>query len=330
MSVKISALESNAVFSLANPDGQVVAGTEEGQDTTTWNGTLAQTGDYAITVGPTRGNATYRLEVTVVSPPPAAGDASLRKADWNTVLTNDPGLVAKTVEGKLYVTVAANNAQVGGIPLLDKIVYGDFNGDGTEEAAIPLASGGTAGNVGFLVYRQGAPAPKLVAWRNGYKQGLELANGQLVSRDALYAGWEANCCPSGFRYVTYALQGDSLQITNDRSEPISGSQVPAVQHFYELLARRDFTNAYAMLSAAYQQANPYDAWAAGYANTQSITADVTPDATNPNIAHVTLTSTDSTADGGQITQRFAGTWTLQWEPTRPGWSLDAAQIQQLP
>ena len=110
--------------------------------------------------------------------------------------------------------------------------------------------------------RQGNPAPKLAAWHDGYKQGLDIANGHLISHDALYAGWEPNCCPSGLRYITYALQGDSLHVTNDSSVPLSASHVPAVQHFYDLLAQRDFKNAYAMLSAAYQQANPYDAWAA--------------------------------------------------------------------
>ena len=65
MLVHITAREKNAVFTILGPDATALAGTEEGADATDWSGTLPLTGDYSIWVSPTRGNATYTLEVTI-------------------------------------------------------------------------------------------------------------------------------------------------------------------------------------------------------------------------------------------------------------------------
>lgn len=61
--VHITSVENNAVFDIYTPQGDTLAG--EGEDSTDWSGTLPQDGDYVIKVAPTRGNATYTLEVTI-------------------------------------------------------------------------------------------------------------------------------------------------------------------------------------------------------------------------------------------------------------------------
>lgn len=58
--VHITSLEDNAVFDLYAPGRRTLA-----QETTDWTGELPRSGDYVISVGPTRGNATYTLEVTI-------------------------------------------------------------------------------------------------------------------------------------------------------------------------------------------------------------------------------------------------------------------------
>ncbi len=63
ITVRLSSLESNAVFDLYAPGGKPRLNTMD--DTTIWGGKLPASGDYTISVGPTRGNATYTLEVTV-------------------------------------------------------------------------------------------------------------------------------------------------------------------------------------------------------------------------------------------------------------------------
>lgn len=59
--VHITSLENNAVFDIYAPGGRRVLA----QEATDWTGELPRSGDYVISVGGTRGNATYTLEVTI-------------------------------------------------------------------------------------------------------------------------------------------------------------------------------------------------------------------------------------------------------------------------
>ena len=65
MIVHLTSREKNAVFAILGPDATALSGAEEGTDATDWTGILPLSGDYSIWVGPTRGNATYTLEVTI-------------------------------------------------------------------------------------------------------------------------------------------------------------------------------------------------------------------------------------------------------------------------
>lgn len=65
MTVRIRSLEQNAVFSIADPAGTFMEGAGEEDDATQWTGKLPTSGDFAIEVSGTRGNADYSLTVTV-------------------------------------------------------------------------------------------------------------------------------------------------------------------------------------------------------------------------------------------------------------------------
>ena len=78
LTLRIAASEGNAAFQLYAPgarpqtrdfgvgiEGQALSGASEGEDARRWMGTLPQTGAYLLVVGPTRGNATYRLTVAI-------------------------------------------------------------------------------------------------------------------------------------------------------------------------------------------------------------------------------------------------------------------------
>ncbi len=65
MIVHLSSREKNTVFTILGPDATALQGTDEGLDATDWTGELPLSGDYSIWVSPTRGNATYTLEVTI-------------------------------------------------------------------------------------------------------------------------------------------------------------------------------------------------------------------------------------------------------------------------
>lgn len=65
MTVKITSLEDNAVFQIENPDGEYLEGAGDGDDAMSFTGSLPDKGDYKIIVGGTRGNASYRLTVSI-------------------------------------------------------------------------------------------------------------------------------------------------------------------------------------------------------------------------------------------------------------------------
>ncbi len=60
MTVHISAIEKNASFMITTPRGETF-----GEDLNDFSEELPDNGDYRIVVGPTRGNATYTLEITI-------------------------------------------------------------------------------------------------------------------------------------------------------------------------------------------------------------------------------------------------------------------------
>jgi hypothetical protein len=79
MEVSVTALEQNAAFAIYPPGykagkdadgileirGTALKGAAEGEDATAWKGVLPNSGKYLILVGPTRGNATYKLKITI-------------------------------------------------------------------------------------------------------------------------------------------------------------------------------------------------------------------------------------------------------------------------
>jgi hypothetical protein len=79
MAVGITATEKNAAFAIYQPgyqatkdadgilgiQGMALQGAGAGDDATTWTGELPVSGKYLILVGPTRGNATYTLKISI-------------------------------------------------------------------------------------------------------------------------------------------------------------------------------------------------------------------------------------------------------------------------
>ena len=60
MTLNITSLEQNAVFDVQAPNGNFLK-----EEATSWSGVLPATGDYSVIVSGTRGNASYKLEVTI-------------------------------------------------------------------------------------------------------------------------------------------------------------------------------------------------------------------------------------------------------------------------
>lgn len=65
MSVRITSVENNAVFQIEGPGGKYLQNAGEEDDATNIAASLPDSGDYRIIVGGTRGNASYRLTVSI-------------------------------------------------------------------------------------------------------------------------------------------------------------------------------------------------------------------------------------------------------------------------
>jgi hypothetical protein len=79
----------------------------------------------------------------------------------------------------------------------DQVICFDFTRDGRLDLAVSIASGGTAGDIGFVVFRRTATGWRVALSGAGYKLGLARVGGDLVESQPVYRKNDPNCCPSG-------------------------------------------------------------------------------------------------------------------------------------
>lgn len=90
----------------------------------------------------------------------------------------------------------------------DQVICFDFTRDGRVDVAVTIASGGTAGDIGFAVFRATAAGWRVALARDGYKLGLVRVGGDLVSTQPVYRKNDPNCCPTGgFDHVRFHWNG---------------------------------------------------------------------------------------------------------------------------
>lgn len=91
---------------------------------------------------------------------------------------------------------------------VDRVLCYDFTRDGRTDMAVTIASGGTAGDIGILVFRA-LPKGWAVALKHpGYKVGLFQVGGDVVTSQPIYKSNDANCCPTGgFAHDRYRWSG---------------------------------------------------------------------------------------------------------------------------
>jgi hypothetical protein len=80
---------------------------------------------------------------------------------------------------------------------VDRVICHDFTRDGRADVAVTIASGGTAGDVGFAVFRSVPEGWQVALARDGYKIGLFRVGNDLVSSQPVYRKNDPNCCPTG-------------------------------------------------------------------------------------------------------------------------------------
>src|SRR5215208_6524764 len=292
----------------------------------------------------------------------------LRSIDWDAVIRADPRIVVPEecfrfiVDFGPCVEIRTDGASAAGMaglgPVGETIVgyvnldegqidYGDLDGDEAEEAVLRVESGGTAGTIGFLLYREGDPAPELLAARAGYKVFPRIRDGLLLVSEPVYFGFEGNCCPTGGVQSAFVVRAGRLEEAvipgvspqyfiagQEEARPATYAELTVVA-FYRALSTRRHEDAYALLSPAFQAGHPFDAWRAGYATTRSIEVETRAgrEGNDPSDGRyvyevlVTLTAIDDSPSGEGVTSCFDGRWFLiKGSEGGPRLVLDAASI----
>jgi hypothetical protein len=90
----------------------------------------------------------------------------------------------------------------------DQVICFDFTRDGRADLAVSIASGGTAGDVGYVVFRATPRGWRVALKGGGYKLGLARTGGDLVATQPIYKKNDPNCCPTGgFDHHRYHWNG---------------------------------------------------------------------------------------------------------------------------
>jgi hypothetical protein len=138
------------------------------------------------------------VAVLAVGPAPAAQGATCSLAAAKRAIAATK--LRMKLLGDSTVQVAPTSA--------DRVLCHDFTRDGRADLAVTIASGGTAGDVGFAVFRSSPAGWQVALARNGYKLGLFRAREDLVSSQPIYRKNDPNCCPTGgFDHLRFHWDG---------------------------------------------------------------------------------------------------------------------------
>lgn len=276
--------------------------------------------------------------------PAAAPKLDMRKVNWAQTLETEPLLAvdksAPSIGGnKDLIYVKEKNKPdteaVAGYADPKGVIYGDFSGDGQEEAILHLQSGGTASDIGLLVFGAGPDGKaKLVATLPGYKLAAQIVKGELVAVSPQYAGWEPNCCASAMLAARYQLKEGKLVKLGEQVEPFAQARELTVRQYYSFLADKDYKSAYAFLQPSMQKQVGLEQFTA--AEKEVLLRDVRAVADLPAgdaAKGVTVIFTEARLEQTLVRWKTDGiNWDMKWSDTAKQWLMafggSAGTLQQ--
>lgn len=244
----------------------------------------------------------------------------LHTVDWTKAISEDPELAKaempnfSTISGTFVQT---RDEKVKGFAQTRNVTYGDMNGDGRDEAIVPLLQDGPAGIAGILIYQASGRGPALVAAIGGRNLNYEFQGDKLQVLEAVWAGWEGSCCPSSVKETLYTLDNGSLRQLSSKLAGRPEARIPTVIQYYDYINKNQFKQAYAFLTPEARQALPYDQWMASYQQDQLVTMtakDI------PNSMAISALVTVNPA-GTRATEQRTVIWDMTWSESAKQWLM---------
>lgn len=179
----------------------------------------------ALIVGACRSSSSGNKTPTAAASPTAVASAAASPAPART-----PSGEIRAVDLQAVADVKQALADTGGQFEQVRVIYADLTGGGQEDAVIPIASGGTLGDLAFLVLAPAAGGGTTTLLRVTPKEGRGLAvaveGGKLVMTEPVPGPDDPECCPSQLRKTTYAWNGTALVVDSVKTEanPAGGAK----------------------------------------------------------------------------------------------------------
>lgn len=158
---------------------------------------------------PTRPSSTATASGTAA--PEATPSGEIRERD----LENDPA-------------VQSLIADTGGEYVQENVVYADLTDDGVDDAVVPIASGGTLGNLAFIVLTPVEGGTSVLLKEQPAQSGgiaLDVVDGKLVTLEPVFGPDDPECCPSMLRKTTYGWNGAALALEDEETVENPGGVV---------------------------------------------------------------------------------------------------------
>jgi hypothetical protein len=154
----------------------------------------------------------------VVSPETSASTRdSAAAASEAPVMTNVLTTGIRDVDFGAIPTVGLALRSGGGSIDAGTVRFSDLTGDGTEEALVPISSGGTMGDLAYFVIAMVDEQPEVIfelradpGVRNASRVLIEA--GQLVQLSPLYRPADALCCPAAIEETLFSWSGETFVV----------------------------------------------------------------------------------------------------------------------
>ena len=136
--------------------------------------------------------------------------------------TATPSLGIRTLDLSNVADVRSVAASTGGQYVQTSVLYADLTRDGVDEAVVPISSGGTLGDVAFLVLTPAGDGTRTLLKETpaGGSGGLAVSvvDGRIVMTQPVYGPDDPQCCPGTLRKTTYAWDGATFAVESVKME----------------------------------------------------------------------------------------------------------------